>query len=382
MADKKQASLKKGQTEKRVLSRGYTTGACAQAAVRAAALSMATGMVPREESGRGRTGGSGSGRGSVHVRLPNGEAAIFQVEVPEKGVALTIKYAGDDPDVTDGAELMAQVARRRDGRIYVDGGEGVGRVTLEGLPVKPGRPAINPVPLRHIRAEAREVLEGGAAVMVSVAGGENLAGRTFNPRLGIEGGISILGTTGRVEPWSAAAYREALLPQLNVALAAGIKKPALVPGGKGERAARKAGFAPAAVVQVGNHFGFMLEAARQRGFKEVALIGHASKLLKLARGDFDTHSRRSTAPLDVLSACAAATGWSQKQAEELKLLVTTEAALKRLKESGAGAALDEGAWRAATAVREFFSGTVEVMLTNRRGEVIGHGKCSKNGRRG
>ncbi|MEK7816840.1 MAG: hypothetical protein AAB281_01135, partial [Actinomycetota bacterium] len=107
-----------------------------------------------------------------------------------------------------------------------------------------------------------------------------------------------------------------------------------------------------------------------------------SKLLKLARGDFDTHSRRSAAPLDVLSACAAATGWSQKQAEGLKLLMTTEAALKRLRESGAGAALDEGARRAAAAVQERFGGTAEVMLTNRRGEVIGHGKCSKNGRPG
>lgn len=350
---------------------GFTTGACAQAATRAAALTVATGYVPCENRG-GRLGDHEK-IGSVEIGLPNGETALFLVTMHAEGVCSIVKDAGDDPDVTNGLQLFACVVPRTDGRFYVDGAEGVGRVTLEGLPVKPGRAAINPVPLRFIRQEARRVLTHGAEVTISVPGGEAVAGKTFNPRLGIEGGISILGTTGRVEPWSSTAYQESLLPQLDVARAASIERPVLVPGAKGEKAALAAGFEPRAIVQMGNFAGMMLAAAAERGFRQVVLLGHVSKLAKLARGRFNTHSRSSAMPLDVLGACAEAAGWSRRQARALTLLPTTEAAVKRLLEAGAETALDEAARRAAAAAADEFGLAVEVILTDSRGNVVGRG---------
>jgi len=348
---------------------GFTTGACAQAATRAAALTVATGYVPCER--RGGKMGDRETRGSVEITLPNGQTTIFMVTMHAEGVCSVIKDAGDDPDVTNGIQLFACVTPRLDGRVFVDGAEGVGRVTLDGLAVKTGRAAINPVPLKYIREEARRVLVRGAEVTISVPMGEEVALRTFNPKLGILGGISILGTTGRVEPWSSAAYQESLLPQLDVARACGVKTPVLVPGAKGERAALKYGFDHLQVVQMGNYAGMMLKAARDRGFTRVVLLGHASKLAKLSRGEFNTHSRSSSMPLDVLADCAVTQGWSRRRARALELLPTTEAALTRLKAAGAEAVLDEAARRVAAVIRKEFKMKTEVFLTDSHGGIVG-----------
>lgn len=355
------------------MRRGFTTGACAQAATRAAALTVATGYVPCEHPGDEGPDGDHETVGSVEVTLPCGEMAAFVVTMHAEGVCSVVKDAGDDPDVTNGVQIFVCVSPRLDGRFYVDGAEGVGRVTLEGLPVKPGRAAINPVPLKHIKKEVRRVLTRGAEVTISVPAGEELASRTFNPKLGIIGGISILGTTGRVEPWSSEAYQQSLLPQLDVARAAGVSKPVLVPGAKGERAALAAGYEPVAIVQTGNFAGMMLAAARQRGFRRVVILGHASKTVKIARGDFNTHSRRSPMPLDVLAECAEASGWSRRRAQALLALPTTEAALQRLIAAGTEgrAALDDAARRVATVVKQEFGITAEVLLTDSHGTVIG-----------
>ena len=195
------------------------------------------------------------------MTLPNGEDTVFKMTMHGEGVVSVVKDAGDDPDVTNGVQIVACVIGRLDGHFSVDGAEGVGRVTLEGLPVKPGEAAINPVPLKYILGEAERVLPRGADVTISIPEGEELASQTFNPRLGIIGGLSVLGTTGRVEPWSSAAYQESLLPQLDIARAAGVKRPVLVPGAKGERAALAAGCDQKAIVQTGNFTGMMLAAA-------------------------------------------------------------------------------------------------------------------------
>ena len=371
------------------LRRGFTSGACVQAATRAAALSVAAGLTggaeaagPAENQAAGDVAARNRGgrcgppvdrakAAAVEVVLPGGDSAVFPVAVHGEGVCSIVKDAGDDPDVTGGMRIFVRVAGRGDGRFFVRGEEGVGRVTLAGLPVKPGRSAINPVPLKHIHEEARRVLPRGAEVTVWIPGGEKLASRTFNPRLGIVGGLSILGTTGRIEPWSASAYQESLIPQLDVARAAGRRRLVLVPGAKGERAALAAGFEPGGVVQTGNYAGMMLAAARDRGFRRLTLLGHASKLAKLARGDFNTHSRSSAMPLDVLAEAAVACGWSRRRAAALTRLTTTEAAITRLLEAGAGEVLDEAARRVAARVEADFGLKTEILLTNARGAVIG-----------
>ncbi len=353
--------------------RGYTTGACAQAAARAAALTVAIGYVPCNLAAEEETGITCETGGLVEVILPNGENALFRMTMHDEGVVSVVKDAGDDPDITNGAQIFVCVTPRLDGVVTVEGAEGVGRVTLEGLPVKPGSPAINPVPHKFILQEVGSVLTGGADVTISIPEGEELAKKTFNPRLGIVGGLSILGTTGRVEPWSSAAYQESLLPQLDVALAARIKRPVLVPGAKGERAALALGFEPLALVQTGNFIGMMLAAAAERGVREVVVLGHAAKLAKLARGDFDTHSRHSPMPLDVLADCAEAMGWSHCRARDLMLSPTTEAALKQLEEAGAAgtATLDEAARRAAARVKKIYGITAEIILTDGHGRAVG-----------
>ncbi len=351
--------------------RGFTSGACTQAATRAAALTVATGYVPCEAAKGGKHLGDREKTGSVEIMLPNGETAAFKISMHAEGVCSVLKDAGSDPDITDGVRIFSCVVARLDGRFYVDGAEGVGRVTREGLAVRPGRPAINPVPLSRIRQEARRVLPRGAEVTVSIPAGEQLAPRTFNPRLGIIGGLSILGTTGRVEPWSAAAYQESLLPQLDVARAAGVREPVLVPGAKGEKAALAAGFDRAAVVQAGNYMGMMMEAAAGRSFRRVTLVGHASKLAKLARGDFDTHSRRSPMPLDVLADAARAAGLSARLARSLPLMPTTEAAVQKLLHSGRSQVLDEVARRAAARAGGRYGLKVRVFITDAGGRIAG-----------
>lgn len=365
------AMKKSNLDSKKNLQRGYTTGACAQAAARGAALTVVTGYVPCEAVAKGKPLGDLEKLGSVEVTLPNGEASTFLVKMHAEGVCSVIKDAGDDPDITNGVRIIVSVAPRADGRVTIDGAEGVGRVTLEGLAVKPGEAAVNPVPYKYIHDEVKVIIPSGADVTISIPEGEELAKNTFNPRLGIIGGLSILGTTGRVEPWSNAAYQESLLPKLDIAQAAGVQTPVLVPGSKGEKAAIKEGFEEVAVVHVGNFFGMMLEAVKERGYKSVSLMGHASKLAKMARGNFDTHSRHSDMPLDVLAESAIVLGLDEQEASALKKLPTTEAAIRRLLADGKEKVLDEAARRVAASVEEKYSLRADVYLTDGSGDTVG-----------
>lgn len=270
----------------KTLREGYTTGSCAAAAAKAAALLLC----------------GGKSVDGVDIPLPDRKRlSIPIVDVRMDGaaaVATVRKDAGDDPDVTDKALISAHVSMRDDHAVRFVAGKGVGIVTKPGLAIPPGEPAINPVPRRMIVEAIHEVADCGIDVAVSVENGELLAAKTFNPRLGIEGGISILGTTGIVRPFSLAAIRETVRCSLSVAAAAGVKRPILVPGHIGERAAR-ANFntLPEQIIEVGNEWGLAMDEALKYPFEALMTLGHPGKLAKLIDGGWDTHSSRSASAL-------------------------------------------------------------------------------------
>lgn len=271
---------------------GITTGTCAAAAARAATGALTRGMTPDW----------------VEITLPAGKiitVKIADVTVQEGWARATvIKYAGSDRDITDGAEITATVRFTGVAGIAVKGGPGVGLVTLAGLQVPVGRHAINPVPQRMIEQAVSEYLAEpeGLEIEISVPRGEELAKQTFNPRLGIQGGISILGTTGIVRPMCKKALICSLIPALDVAKANGVGEIFLVPGNIGRKAVLES-FAPnpLAVVEMSNYPGIMLERAFGLNFNRVVLAGHPGKLAKLLGGHFCTDSAVSpSAVKDVL----------------------------------------------------------------------------------
>ncbi|MBI5686135.1 MAG: cobalamin biosynthesis protein CbiD [Verrucomicrobia bacterium] len=278
------------------LRTGYTTGTCAAAAAKAAVSLLCRGTAPTE----------------VEISLPDGSRAKFPVlhcrHVGDAFEAAIRKDAGDDPDVTDKATVIATIEFIEGSEVLFTAGEGVGTVTKSGLSLPPGEPAINPVPRQMIRSAIREVTDRGVRVTISVPGGRELAERTFNPRLGVVGGISIIGTSGRVRPFSSSALRDALKCSLDVAAANGVRMPVLVPGNIGERAARK-NFRLAAeqVIQVSNQWGFMLELTAQRDFPRFMIVGHPGKLAKLIEGHWDTHSSQSPSAVPIVARLAETT---------------------------------------------------------------------------
>lgn len=273
---------------------GFSTGTCAAAAAKAAVLVLAGRPAPP----------------TVDVSLPDGTRVSLTVvrTGPSPADASAIeagvrKEAGDDPDVTHGSVVLAAVRWEPGDEVSFAAGEGVGTVTLPGLAVPVGEPAINPVPRAMIRQAVREVTPRGVRVTVSIPGGRELAEKTFNPRLGISGGLSILGTTGRVRPFSHEALRTSLKCSLNVALASGCTDLVFVPGHIGERAARR--HFPALrreqVVEVSNEWGFILDEAASTPMRNVLAVGHPGKLAKLTVGEWDTHSSRSQSAVGVVA---------------------------------------------------------------------------------
>ncbi|MGR3486230.1 MAG: cobalt-precorrin-5B (C(1))-methyltransferase [Paracoccaceae bacterium] len=267
------------------LRRGWTTGACATAAVRAAAERLWLGHWPDP----------------VRIRLPRGETPEFPLAVREAGEgwaeAGVVKDAGDDPDVTHGALIRARVRPAPAMRFVA--GPGVGTVTRAGLPIPPGEPAINPVP-RAMMAEAvegvlaRAGLGGGAEVTVSIPGGEVIAARTWNPRLGIEGGLSVLGTTGIVRPFSCAAWIASIHRGIDVARAGGLSHVAGCTGAQSERAVQALhGLPDHAMLDMGDFFGGMAKYLRRRPIARLTVGGGIAKMTKLAQGATDLHSGRS-----------------------------------------------------------------------------------------
>jgi len=303
-------------TADKSLRSGYTTGACAAAGVKAALLYEAG--QPWQE---------------VSLIALDGTALSIPVRAVERSqdgavTAEVVKFSGDDPDITDGVSVFTTI-RHQEGEITFHAGRGIGTVTKPGLSLPVGEPAINPGPRELIRNVVRELTgeAAGVAVKISIPAGEELARQTLNPILGIEGGLSVIGTTGVLRPMSEEAFKESLVPQIDVAQAAGFGTQVFVPGKIGERIALAWGLPQGALVQTSNFIGFMLEAAVKRDVKRIMLFGHIGKLVKVAAGVFYTHNRIADARLETMSAYAAAAGMSTQGVQQLLASNTTEDAL-------------------------------------------------------
>ncbi len=270
---------------------GYTTGSCAAGAAKGAAYGLFQGAIPD----------------TVDLTTPADvklKLSLIHRRVGKDFAECAVrKYSGDDPDVTNGCEVYVRVTRSEANGIRFMGGDGVGLVTKPGLQIPQGEPAINPVPRSMIKGSLKEVLgkHGGLDIIVSVPGGKKLAKKTFNGRLGIVDGISIIGTTGIVRPMSLDSFKVSLLCGLDVAKAAGHDSIVLVPGSIGETGFLKHfNISKYQVIQMSNFVGFMLDEAVKRGFSNVIIGGHPGKLAKLIRGDFNTHSSKSKPANDIL----------------------------------------------------------------------------------
>jgi cobalt-precorrin-5B (C1)-methyltransferase len=333
------------------LRTGWTTGACAAAAAKAAARALVSGEAQKE----------------VDIKLPRkGEERrvrfpVERCEVGEGGAwaeAVVVKDAGDDPDVTDGAHLTARISPREEPGIHLDRGEGVGVVTRPGLGLTVGGPAINDVPWRMISYSVEEILdpeERGVRVVISVPGGEEMAEKTTNPRLGIIGGISILGTTGIVRPFSTAAWRASVGQAINVMGAQGYDTLVLSTGGLTEKAAMRLlpDLEEVCFVEVGDFTGYALKGAVKNGLSRVFFVGMVGKLAKLAAGVMMTHWTRSKVDNDLLAGVTEKAGGSAGLVEEMKDANTARHAYELWREAGLEKAPDLLCALAAHNLEEF-----------------------------
>jgi len=296
---------------------GYTTGSCAASAAKAACLLLRGDSLAE----------------SVEIPLPNSARLTIPILRGEtsypKARAIVLKDGGDDADITHGLEIHA-IARllSPQGEVHIRGGLGVGTVTKKGLALSVGESAINPVPRSMIREAVREVFpEAELEIIIEVPKGEAAALHTLNPRLGVIGGISILGTSGIVRPMSEEAFKTSILPELDQAVAYGHKTIVLTPGHYGYRVATERFKVPTeAIIQMSNFVGYMLEEAAYRGIEKVILLGHIGKLIKVSGGIFHTHNRVADARMEVLLAHAALAGFNIETLKHLAEFPTTEGA--------------------------------------------------------
>ena len=312
----------------KLLRCGYTTGTCAALAAAGAAELLLTGRAPE----------------ALSLRTPKGWVVEIEPEVcrteGEAAICAVRKDAGDDPDVTNGLLVCARVEKTPKG-VSIDGGEGVGRVTKPGLDQPIGAAAINTVPRQMIRAALEAVCaetgySGGLSAVISVPEGAAAAQKTFNPMLGVEGGISILGTSGVVEPMSEQALVDTIAVQLRQAAAGGERRLILAPGNYGLDFLRETcgALASVPVVKCSNFIGDALDIAALEGFGSVLLVGHFGKLVKLAAGVMNTHSRFADARLESITAHAALCGAARETCASLMQQVTTDGCLAVLEDAG------------------------------------------------
>lgn len=343
---------------------GFTTGACAAAAARAATLGLLTGVLPD----------------SVLCRLPNGQEHRFAVsegrlegEGSERVAhAVIVKDAGDDPDATHGAHLTAAVRRlpQRAGEVLLQGGFGVGVVTKDGLGLAVGGPAINPVPRRNIRdnviAVAGELLlHDGLEITISVPGGEAMAKKTLNARLGIVGGISILGTTGIVRPYSTAAFRASVVQAVDVAAKQGQTRVVFTTGGRTERFAMRQlpELDEACFVQMGDFVKAAFQSAVKHRLARVYLGAMVGKLTKMCQGLSVTHAWKAEIDRDILAASAQEVGAPPDLVEAIRAAETARFAAERLASLGLNLAFHRSlAGKAIRSLKSCYPGPYQLSI--------------------
>ena len=343
---------------------GYTTGSCAAGAAKAACLLLQRNNLPER----------------VEIPLPNSARLMMPIlsgncEFPVAKAGI-LKDGGDDADITHGLEIQAVVrCLSPQGDVHIRGGQGVGIVTKKGLAVAVGESAINPVPRQMIYQAVREVFpQEEIEITIEVPGGETIASRTLNPRLGIVGGISILGTSGIVRPMSEEAFKTSILPELDQAVAYGHKTVVLTPGHYGYRVATERFEVPSeAVIQMSNFVGFLLEEAVYRGIEQVILLGHIGKLIKVAGGIFHTHNRMADARMEILIAHAALAGFDPAALEHLAQIPTIEGAASELLLLGEQGLLHKLAWLASQRAQMFTFERLKVstIMTLLNGQPVG-----------
>ena len=315
--------------------RGYTTGSCASAASKAATHMLLT----KKKIDK------------VNIDTPKGiplSLVVHNIEAYENKVKCSIeKDGGDDIDATHKMHIYAEaslVDRVNDEDIIVEGGVGVGVVTKKGLSVDVGRPAINPVPMRMINTEVRKIIgenfrdnigkNKSLKIIISAPEGVEKAKKTFNPRLGIVGGISILGTTGIVEPMSDEGWKKSLSIELEMKKSQGLDKIILVPGNHGEEFIKdKLNLDMKYVVRTSNFIGYMLKEAQRIGFKKILMAGHIGKYIKISAGIFNTHSKVADARSEILISNLAMMGAPLEFLKKIESCVTAEGAVEIINNS-------------------------------------------------
>jgi cobalt-precorrin-5B (C1)-methyltransferase len=349
------------------LKRGWTTGACATGAARAAYEALLTGQFPDP----------------VPVALPKGLRPEFALATHEFGTGFAragiVKDAGDDPDVTHGAMIVATVRLAAPGAgLSFKAGEGVGTVTRPGLPLEPGEPAINPAPRAMILANLAEVAArhgagADAVVEISVPGGERIAERTTNARLGIVGGLSILGTTGVVIPYSCSAWIHSIHRGVDVARASGCAHVGAATGETSEAAIRALHRLPDhALIDMGDFVGGTLKYLREHPVPRITIAGGPAKMSKLAEGKLDLHSKRGTVDLEALGKRVEQAGGPPSLVEAIASANSALHAFELAQAAGfdPAALIADGAWATAARVLAGAPSELEIVVVGRDGRVL------------
>lgn len=351
----------------KALREGFSTGSCAAAAAKAATTALVT-RAPQTE---------------VTIDLPIGRRATFPVNAceiaAEHARCSVIKDAGDDPDCTHGAEIMAEVRLKTEPGIAIDGGEGVARVTKGGLGIEIGKASITRVPMKMIADAVTEALagagsSGGAEVVIIVPGGIEMAKKTLNHRLGLLGGISILGTNGIVKPYSTAAYKVSIVNSIDVAVSEGLTEVVITTGGKSEEYAQRVWPLPeTAFVQMGDWAGFTLAYCRKRRLAKVNVAGMIGKLSKIADGEFYTHARQSAINLDGLATIAESVGAPPDVVDKIRGGNTAREAQEIVLAHGLSGFFDRVAEKVSVNCRGYVEGafSVETVITDAEGTILG-----------